>query len=79
MNRQALRVALTPFVPLSRLAGEGDMECGSEASAHAEANASALQTGKRVAPLSHIDDDVRGLARAALPKQVSARLPSPNL
>jgi hypothetical protein len=29
------------------------MECGSEASAHAEANASALQTGQRAAPLSH--------------------------
>jgi hypothetical protein len=29
------------------------MECGSEASAHAEANASALQTGRRAAPLSH--------------------------
>jgi hypothetical protein len=31
----------------------GIMECGSEASAHAEANASALQTGQRAAPLSH--------------------------
>ena len=30
------------------------MECGSEATAHAEANASALQTGQRAAPLSHI-------------------------
>jgi hypothetical protein len=30
------------------------MECGSEASAHAEANASALQTGQRAAPLSHL-------------------------
>ena len=29
------------------------MECGSAASAHAEANASALQTGQRAAPLSH--------------------------
>ena len=29
------------------------MECGSEATAHAEANASALQTGQRAAPLSH--------------------------
>ena len=29
------------------------MECGSEASAHAEANASALQTGQRAAPLFH--------------------------
>ena len=29
------------------------MECGSEASAHAEASASALQTGQRAAPLSH--------------------------
>ena len=29
------------------------MEFGSEASAHAEANASALQTGQRAAPLSH--------------------------
>jgi len=53
VNRQARRVALTPFVPLSREAGEGDLECGSEASAYAEANASALQTGQRAAPLSH--------------------------
>ena len=59
VNRQALRVALTPGVPLSRGAGEpegrerGIMECGSEASAHAEANASALQTGQRTVPLSH--------------------------
>jgi len=30
------------------------MECGSEASAHAEASASALQTCPRAAPLSHI-------------------------
>jgi len=29
------------------------MECGSEASAHAEADASALQTSPRAAPLSH--------------------------
>jgi hypothetical protein len=29
------------------------MECGSEASAHAEADASALQTCPRAAPLSH--------------------------
>jgi hypothetical protein len=29
------------------------MECGSEASAHAEADASALQTGPRGSPLSH--------------------------
>ena len=30
------------------------MECGSAASAHAEADASALQTGQRAAPLSHL-------------------------
>jgi len=29
------------------------MECGSFASAYAEADASALQTGQRAAPLSH--------------------------
>ena len=45
--------ALTPFVPLSRKRARGIMECGSEASAHAEANASALQAGQRAAPLSH--------------------------
>ena len=47
------RCTLTPFVPLSRRRERGIMECGSEASAHAEANASALQTGQRTAPLSH--------------------------
>ena len=31
----------------------GIMECGGEASAHAEANALALQIGQRAAPLSH--------------------------
>ena len=104
VNGWARLFAHTPFVPLSRLAGEGEraavrphpslpqrgeglgvraksgrtlptanpsdvplsalspsparqergiMECGSEATAHAESNASALQTGQRAAPLSH--------------------------
>ena len=45
------------------------MECGSEASAHAEANASALQTGQRAAPLSHAVGEglgVRAKKRARL-------------
>ena len=53
VNGWARLFALTPFVPLSRRRERGVMECGSEASAHAEANASALQTGQRTAPLSH--------------------------
>ena len=44
---------LISCVPLSRGQVWGIMECGSEASAHAEADASALQTGQRAAPLSH--------------------------
>ena len=43
------RCTLTPFVPLSRRRERGIMECGSEASAYAEADASALQTGQRTA------------------------------
>ena len=50
------RRAVLPSPPLSPSPASrerGIMECGSEASAHAEANASALQKGRRVAPLSH--------------------------
>jgi len=57
MYGQARCIALTPFVPLSRLAGEGDVECGSEASAHAEA---ALQHSKEVGSLSHDVGEVLG-------------------
>ena len=43
------------------------MECGSEASAHAEADASALQTCPRAAPLSHaVGEGCRGARRCAL-------------
>ena len=42
-----------PLSPSPVRRERGIMECGSEASAHAEANASALQTGQRAAPLSH--------------------------
>ena len=42
-----------PVSPSSEGRERGIMECGSEASAHAEANASALQTGQRTVPLSH--------------------------
>ena len=37
------------------------MECGSEASAHAEADASALQTGPRAAPLAHAVNEGLGV------------------
>ena len=50
---RACLFALTLCVPLSRKRARGIMECGSEASAHAEADASALQTCPRAAPLSH--------------------------
>ena len=53
VNGWARRVALTPFVPLSRKRARGIMECGSGASAHAEAHASALQKRWHAAPLSH--------------------------
>ena len=54
VNGQARLFALTPVSPSPAVRERGIMECGSEASAHAEANASALQTGQRAAPLSHI-------------------------
>ena len=45
VNGQARCIALTPFVPLSRLRARGIMECGSGASAYAEAS---LQHSKQV-------------------------------
>jgi hypothetical protein len=63
------------------------MECGSEASAHAEADASALQTGQRAAPLSHSVGEglgVRAKKSASVPHAanpsavpLSAVFPSP--
>jgi len=54
LNGQARWTALTPFVPLSRRAGEGDYGVRKRSfRPHAEANASALQAGPRAAPLAH--------------------------
>ena len=46
------------------------MECGSKASAYAEADASALQTGQRAAPLSHTGGE--GLGVRAKKRALSA-------
>jgi hypothetical protein len=138
VNRQVRCIALTPFVPLSRLRERGNalqgappcaptplshtvgeglgvrakkrarlahselkrctlissparrergiMECGSEASAHAEANASALQTGQRAAPLSHAVGEGLGVraesgrtSHTVNPSDVPLSAPSPPL
>jgi hypothetical protein len=58
------------------------MECGSEASAHAEANASALQTGQRTAPLSHAVGEglgVRANSGRPVPTANPSDVPSPPL
>ena len=53
------------------------MECGSEASAHAEANASALQTGQRAAPLAHFVGEEPGLRATKLlnPRKIPLNFP----
>jgi hypothetical protein len=58
------------------------MECGSAASAHAEANASALQTGQRAAPLAHAVGEglgVRAKTGRILHTANSSDVPSPPL
>jgi hypothetical protein len=86
-NSQARLFALTPLSPSPARRERGIMECGSEASAHAEADASALQTGQRAAPLSHLVGEglgVRAKKSASVPHAanpsavpLSAVFPSP--
>ena len=49
------------------------MECGSEASAHAEASASALQTCPRAAPLSHAVGEGLGVRANDTPRPPRGR------
>jgi hypothetical protein len=68
-ERDVGRTAVRPDArsPSAASRARGTMECGSEASAHAEAHASALQTGPRAAPLSHdVGEGCRGARRCAL-------------
>jgi hypothetical protein len=78
VNRQARRVALTPCVPLSRGAGEGDYGVRKRSFRPAEADASALQRVGRAAPLSHCVGEglgVRAESRRTLHTMNSSDVP----